>query len=70
MAAFLLNLLVNVGLFYWGYKKGYKAAETNIKAQTNMDKKILDNHAKELQTIHSESSDSVKSRLDKNLRSN
>lgn len=70
VAVFFIIIAYSVSLVYLAYNVGYKTAKAEVQAQTNMDKKTLDNHAKEIQNIRSESDSSANARLRKNLLTN
>jgi hypothetical protein len=63
----IINLILYVVIAVCAYYKGYDKALQDVKAQINLDKKTLQNHAKDVKTIRSEPTDSVIIRLNKNL---
>jgi len=56
-------------LTYWADSCGYNRAKEEQKANINLDKKKLENHAKQMQNIDSESANDANRRLRKNLGS-
>lgn len=63
----LVILLATFGLYKWGYRNGYNQAKLDMQTKINLDKSTLDNHAKTLKIIHSESDTNVVRRLRRNL---
>jgi hypothetical protein len=66
----VIHFLYVFTLTYVADSCGYNRAKEEQQAQINLDKKTLKNHAKEINTIHTESDSSANNRLRKNLRSN